>query len=81
MTEDNVGTCRPALLKLLMESKNIVLFQTINVKLFLSVTGVICLDSEGGRQPHAHCITGGVYWLTAHGNNNEKTAKLCSLGG
>lgn len=43
MTEDNVGVCRPAILKLLMGSKNIILFKTINVKLFLSVTSLIFL--------------------------------------
>lgn len=39
--EDTVGTCGPACWKLLMESENIVLFHTINVKLFLSVNSVI----------------------------------------
>lgn len=41
MSEDAVGTCGPACWKLLMESENIVLFHTINVKLFLSVNSVI----------------------------------------
>lgn len=55
MTEDNVGICRPAVLKLLMESTNIILFETLNVKLFLSVTSVIFADPEQHRPLRPHC--------------------------
>lgn len=65
MTEDNVGVCRPAVLKLHMDSKNIVLFKTINVKLFLLVTSVIILGLEQHRKQRSHCSVKKEYPLAA----------------
>jgi hypothetical protein len=55
MSEDNVETCRPAPSKLLMESGNMVLFQAINVKLFLSVISAIDWDPDRERHGHSRC--------------------------